>query len=277
MTLSLAPASLSIKCQWDLLNSHLEATPFSSGATTPSWLNSIEKPVLLTLLAKLRSELDLLRSEGIRPYLPSRKDSGIQMHDDHVATPSPCHLTTWQATTNLVTDFDRANGSFSASRRNRNADRLETKIPNNGDGGFRLPEQLSPLSPTFGPRKGSIPIGTVARRKPDSVAFNNISSDEIPDGAQDEPESYTSPKDTATNENHSGAVTEDINMMRRMLWVAAWLEVERHLEHWVFKFGRVWKERGNRELWREMIKLQNEKAELKYALGYPHGGYESAL
>jgi hypothetical protein len=202
VTASRAPAYLSIKSQWDLLKSHLEATSYSPDAPIPSWLNSMEKPVLSILLTKLRSELDLLHSEASRPSFPQRKDSAIQMPDDQ--TRSPCRSTTSQAMTYPAPVPDRAIESLPAFQWELDEDESGHSTPNYGEGGFRLPEPLSPLSPTFGPRKGSVPIGTVARRRSGSVAFNCSLSED------------------------SGPVTGDMNLTKRMLWLAAWLEIERH-------------------------------------------------
>jgi hypothetical protein len=127
--------------------------------------------------AKLRSELDLLHSETKRSLLPPRKESSIDLPGDHVRTPGPHHLTRSQSMTSLGSGLDRAGGPASGFLLERNADRLGDSTSSHGNGELGLPGQFSPLSPTFGPRRGFVPTGAVAQRK-SYVPFNQVSSNE---------------------------------------------------------------------------------------------------
>lgn len=151
------------EAQRELLESHIEAVSPASNSTTPILLDEMEKPSIHTAIAKMHSEVDMLHAEASCPSLPSRKDSGIELSGDDEGTPGMCDSMTPHAAAGQVPS------SFSADRWQHKVDVSACATQNYED----YTSQLSPLSPTFGPRKGSIPTGTVTRRR-SSASANSV-------------------------------------------------------------------------------------------------------
>jgi hypothetical protein len=263
-TLSEECLVISAKAQWDLLRLQLEASSSPLGLTTPLWLNNIEKPVLQTFLVMLCSELDLLHSEKRRPFLPPRKDSGIQLPDEYEETPMPRHVMTLQALMSAPPVNSMGNEASLLSGRDLCVDVSEDISLEHTRGGTQKADQLSPLSPTFGPRKGSVPVGTVQRRKSTAAPSPCLPNDRLSKKALNETGSCRSHQHYIFDqEAHGMSEQQRHTSTQRSLWEAAWLEIERNLEDWMDRFSvETGQERDIWELWRELVEMQAQKRAL---------------
>lgn len=271
-------SSVPNKIQWDFVESYLDTlTPSPPPRIPPSWLDSIDSFVLSTLLAKKRSELDIIRSDA-QSVIPPRKDSGVGLPEYHVGVdnsgdPSPLQATAAAANSALQLQ--------PASPRTRKLDQRVDRTPlrldsvslyarGNAHDGFKHDERLSPLSPTFGPRKGVVPSGTLKRRRT-SVPIAGWLCDETPSTflSQDHrpPQPSTNPgPDPEFQGVSANAKTED-----RIIWEAAWTEIEKNMDNYMGKFmdARTCGRNGeNQELWKQLIGLRLEKIELNSPFPY---------
>lgn len=243
----------------------------------PSWLDSVDKSVILTLLAKKRSELHLLRSEAKRPGLaPPNVSDTFQFPDYDVGTRGSGYTTPSKAT---QVPPDSASSSRPPSRRARNNSELHNieegigdalaKLNTSGlhsrghsENGFQLPGQLSPLSPTFGPRRGHVQIGTLERRRasvPANVYMSQNRTPTSPACAKRPPYSASLPAGSHC------LVKSSWEAEQRILWEAAWTEIERNLEAYARRFedgNSDLDERDNDDVWRELVNLRNDKMEV---------------
>ncbi|KAF2690437.1 hypothetical protein K458DRAFT_103290 [Lentithecium fluviatile CBS 122367] len=125
------------------------------------------------------------------------------------------------------------------------------------DDGFRLPDQLSSLSPTFGPRRGIVPVGTVERRR-SGVLFNHSCPSGTPEGTEDKvgPSGYFG--DTAADVNIPRPARRSRDTVRRVLWEAARVKIEWNFNDWVDRLGAAAGKEGIEETWRQVVKLLND-------------------
>jgi hypothetical protein len=135
----------------------------------------------------------------------------------------------------------------------------------NRDNAFQIPAQVSPLSPTFGPRRGVVPTGTVERRRP-SLPLVHIPSSRI----LHDTESVSGSSDAFGGAGHSepppGAVNRSGGMAKTVSWEAAPVNVH-DLKNRVYESTGVLDQRKNKEIWKELIDLNNRKRQLQKQLG----------
>ena len=89
MTKLLPPPSLSTKGQWLFLNHYLNEIPFSETlGTNPDWIcPSLDRPLLLTVLAKKIAERDLLHAEAVHARLVSQYGIKVPAYEPVLASP----------------------------------------------------------------------------------------------------------------------------------------------------------------------------------------------
>ncbi|KAJ4301808.1 hypothetical protein N0V90_003902 [Kalmusia sp. IMI 367209] len=264
------------KDQWDLLESELDTTSSSVPLyAAPRWLDVIETPVLLTFLAKLRSEAQFHRSEAERPALLRQKSSGIKFPDYDAGT---CGSTCTPPTQTYPSPMPApvpTPASRPLYRRARYSDegigialeRLNTSGLYSGEEKprrFSLPEKLSPLSPTFGPRKGLVPAGTIQRRR--SVPFKTVNTEGnnlVKPAASDTPSYSTGTSDfkwaTPVVQRKPGRPE------KKILWQAVWAEIERNLDIYTKNFEPNQHEGvpPKEEIWIDLIIMLREINTLK--------------
>lgn len=234
------------KAQWDILHHYLKTAPASETLTTDtsklSALN-INQKVLATALIKKRAECSLLVSEA-----KHAEQATLQTH--------PIHFPNYNV--GLLKNHSRSSApevlsSLSAAEYTRDGLSVSTNTINSTEHGNSHREarvsEISPLSPTFGPRRNHRFSGTVSRRR--SVRHSvPLSPNKATASAQDD--------DRWTEE----ALRDDCE--RRVMWEAAWVEIERNLDLYIERFGASMRERDSKEsIWVELVKLKGECEGLK--------------
>ncbi|KAH7130451.1 hypothetical protein B0J11DRAFT_577984 [Dendryphion nanum] len=246
--------SRTLRAQWCILENYLHTLPLSENqASKPTWLRTIAPTLLLLALDKRTAELEILQyeiSSSNKPD-PSRVCS-LEFPNYDVGTPRSWSLAaaqTTQATRSTGQEHNIPNFQFKP----RISD-LYIQPPGSSDQPpstqpFNLssPINISPLSPTFGPRKGHIPTGTVARRRSLSQAV---------------------PRDThtASAANAEGGSSDGMRgdeFQRRLQWEAAWVWIERNLEEYVRKFEGKDGDEGRKDVWEELIRVMGEGERLR--------------
>ncbi|KAF1950168.1 hypothetical protein CC80DRAFT_246243 [Byssothecium circinans] len=305
-TLVLFP-SIPKRIQWDILHSYLDkSAPDASPAANQNhaWLENVEISILHMLLAKKRTEMDLLRSEMAYSSLAStatfkckKRGSCLKFPNYEVGTYTPSHTTPlplpplYPGTRNRSTSvsncdthsYSHSDSAFNAAYKTTITDLPISKhspfsrVPsfNTSDERSHLPSPVSPLSPTFGPRRGLIPSGTVARRC-SSIPFNEcIPDNQAPGSAENaagalaDTTAPVSTDDITPALNINGALGSEINPLkeRRVLWEAAWKEIEAHFEEYVGRFGNGCDGEGKEGLWRLLVECGEERRGLERARG----------
>lgn len=133
----LSPTTPYTNAQWSLLNHYLHTPTITTTRTTPlSTLNTIDRSLLLTLLAKKSAELDLLIAEAV--HLIQACKSNLEFPNYDVALARPYHSTASPTTP------EATGGTGEPAQRE---------------------QHHSPISPTFGPRQNAEFSGTIARRR----------------------------------------------------------------------------------------------------------------
>ncbi|KAF2645703.1 hypothetical protein P280DRAFT_127878 [Massarina eburnea CBS 473.64] len=266
-TLALFP-TIPKRVQWDILQSYFdEHLPDTAPPIDRTWLDNVDKSILLTLLAKKRSELDLLHSEAAYSSLYNRRSpkrySGIKFPNYDVGIRSPSHTTPMQESQYQSAASQLHSISY-RDHRNTTTELGVSKRYTQHDGNNRLllPSPVSPLSPTFGPRRGLIPSGTTDRRR------SSVPEAQAAKGVNNEAEG-----DRAATAMSSLALTVGVdedtsrNREKRVLWEAAWKEIEGHFEEYVGRFGVGEGEgrdaEGKENLWGMLVELRNEKRNLE--------------
>ncbi|KAF2277387.1 uncharacterized protein EI97DRAFT_289738 [Westerdykella ornata] len=227
-----------LDAQWGIIHQYLYNLP-QSGAQSASrdWLNGINRNVLLTALAKKRAEIENLWTEANQAESSSLRHSKIEINFPNYEagtppfTPPPSVSTMSPPSPAITLPHDRYTGSTGV-----------------GYASAEHVDRLSPLSPTFGPRRFDLFSGTVSRRRSlppsSSRAFSNSSSADNRKG---------------TDERKS--LLKDWE--RRILWEAAWKEIERNLDRYVDRFagtgdGKETVRRNNEDIWEELVDLKVE-------------------
>jgi len=247
---------VSKKAQWDIVDSKLESLSLVAPLPpAPPFLQSIEVSVLLIRLLKLRSEVELLRSEAESSSL-RRSSSGIKFPEYDIGTPSQSISSSPTLISSTSLNYKHTEGGNSRTMLTK------LKIPHSYDTNEVIEksssDMLSPLSPTFGPRKGVVLSGTVERRR--SMPCNLLTN-------QNKSES-----DVHISRLHrSGHPANEIrDTEQRILWEAAWIEIEKNLDVYVDKFTQARPQNSVintvEEVWTEIVILMDEKRELNNKL-----------
>jgi hypothetical protein len=207
----------------------------------------LNRKLLIAALAKKRAEVDILRSEAEHaetlPTCPSGIDVPFRNYNVNGSLPTPLTPSIKRVQRPRPMYLQRTSSPYS---------RIDMSVDVCSDGnkmGYGEVEegvdQLSPLSPTFGPRRGDYFSGTVSRRRSMPPGTPMLFSHEAPIG------------EVAEKRVLLSTVTE-----RRIQWEAAWVEIERDLEAWVgrFEVGKelCGDERENGEVWEELVELRME-------------------
>ncbi|PSN61971.1 hypothetical protein BS50DRAFT_134424 [Corynespora cassiicola Philippines] len=252
--------------QWAFLQECLgPITPYSPTPIGPSWLAAIDRSILITLLAKNRSELALLHSEKLAMSHPHHSSAELKLPDYTIGTPSSGSTPT--PSTQTPTAF---------AHHDRNASPTRTPEPRSIEHGIEdallrlntavamapLPaptDDLSPLTPTFGPRRGLVISGTTARRR-SSAQFTALPPQ---DAAQAAELDFSSAYFFAPKARDARPAMEAVEYVpqRRAVWEAEWAQIEGRLEDWADRFAEG-VEGSKAELWRELVRLRVEKGEV---------------
>ena len=256
--------------QWDIICSKLDTLSLSTAAA-PRWLDLVEKPVLLTVIAKLRSELELLHLETDSQELQcpnSAAKSCTQPFSTANTLPSPGPSLPLPITRPRL---------LSRRARNRNNDdhspelcSLQTVAPlrreqSDGDQFSRSPA-FSPLSPTFGPRRGLLLSGTLDRRCSIPRYSTTMDGQHPNKHGHRGTQPYSAPLINATHATHSVLGSRHFGLEeKRIMWEAAWAEIERNIDSYTEKFEDLryphTKTRKD-DVWTELIALLGEKRAL---------------
>ncbi|KAF1993387.1 hypothetical protein P154DRAFT_75664 [Amniculicola lignicola CBS 123094] len=287
-SLEIPSSTLSAEAQWSLIEHRLHDLHHSQSQYSRNpWLSTVETPILLLAVAKHKAEVDLLRYEA---------DHALPLSDSEPDNPFPnynvgLHNTSYSSSSSA--------SSQPASPRNRSSNDSNTAhIPPQHSPPTSPPplpdiDPLSPLSPTFGHRRGSLLAGTVTRRR-STVSGPEKSDEETPDieplsptfgvrrgslmtgtvnRRRSIPAAFAWPLAYSPSPSPSAAMApllksgEQESVQRdgekRLLFEAAWVQIESHLGEYVRKFGFDG-EGGGREEWRkedvwmELVGLRGE-------------------
>ncbi|KAF2020004.1 hypothetical protein BU24DRAFT_131145 [Aaosphaeria arxii CBS 175.79] len=247
---SLSPVPLHIiKVQENIPNDRLNTLPITELQTMTTNCNStIDQRLLVPALVEKQAELKLPQTElehqskedgvfrfpryNMAHHRPSPPSPAQQQH------PKPDHPSTTTSTRH-ISESRKANRSIYAPERGQRTRRPQsTQIAD-----------LSPQSPTFGPRMGQLPSGTVYRRRCSLPA--NVPANPHPAGI--EAELQRSQAALRTNQE------------KRMQWEAAWAWVEHNLEDCVQhiaddgnKSKAVDQFGASHDVWDELLTLKTE-------------------
>ncbi|KAF2263337.1 hypothetical protein CC78DRAFT_581621 [Lojkania enalia] len=223
--------ALSLKVQWALVQRFLDEIPLSeTHALSKNWISTLEKNILVTALVKKRSELELLRSEAEHAEITSECEIEFPSYD--------------VAFRNSNNEMTGEQISSASEGRNRNALHVDVSRTHKGVEGFPILAHrslISPLSPTFGPRRGALLTGTVNRRR--SIPHSPIHN--LRNGNNIETKSL---------------VLRDWE--KRVLWESAWIHIEEHLEEYAGRFGVIDEGREKENVWEELVGLRVEGSKL---------------
>ncbi|KAF2866251.1 hypothetical protein BDV95DRAFT_598896 [Massariosphaeria phaeospora] len=315
-----SPPKLTLRQQWDILYHHLETIPFNQTQTqTPPslWLSSLDRNVLLTALAKHRSELALLLSTSPTTS-PRRKSSTLQspnheyalgprnprfpppqiapelcgqhqhgghglhqQHPRHAGPLAPAHAHHHASPhdhrrSDSQSHIRAASTSSSSSSHRlllRQQQQPQPPVPPTAiaittaakhpavDFDVDAPAS-SPASPTFGPRRFHAFSGTVARRRSFQQGAAGSPVEGVEGGV------WHVGRDVGVRGCRSHSMSErERGLEQRILWEAAWKEIEARLEEYVDRFGGVgdaeMNRKGNQELWMELFMLRSEREGLR--------------
>lgn len=232
------------KLQYEELRSLVEQ--LSSNIYRPTskiLLENVDKSVLATLLAKKRSELQLLRFFFPIPARSatrrrSKRNSSLKFPNYEVGS-SRAHRAaeSTHETPSLSIAIpnpapqpppqQQQQGNPRRSHRNTISDHVSAqRSPHTQDSPSDL-SHTSPLSPTFGPRQGELQSGTLSRRRAS-----------LPSDTPNNPADY-SPGESGKSEveTRNPALMAHTEREQRILADAAWKEIEANFEAWVDRFG----------------------------------------
>lgn len=273
-------ASRSRKAQWDILQSYIDKlTPDISHPTQSILIENIHQSVLLALLAKKRSELDLLLAEAALPYPSthhhSKRSPGLQFPDYEFGFRPSARTDPTQKSPPMTIAIPSSNrclprlstpSTDPLRRPHRNtiselvsAQRSPHSRSGSGTGVAREPK-VSPLSPTFGPRRGEVPSGTMERRRA-SLPSNcyNPSTCATPKNLADGGERN---KEDAHKHDHMDIGVGQGSVEKRILWDAAWRQIEGNFEEYVGRFdGDV--DGGKQLVWDQILALVKQIHEIR--------------
>lgn len=242
----LAPSSMfhDIKAQWNVLQHSLStispAEPYSNMSTCYS---SVDRSVLITALVKKKAELELLRNEMQTTAAGSIHNLPVESLND-------------SSSTTVQGKFREFSESMKKTKHARHTSAIDThpivRIPSkhcdtttSWSPNFEF-SPLSPLSPTFGPRMGHIPSGTVVRRR------------SLPNNGVDNTHSAF-----VDNNVQRHSVARKLDWERRVQWEAAWAWIEQHLGTYAEGFAASPNTYGtSQEIWEELVRLKKEAAAL---------------
>lgn len=228
----LLPASLSTKAQWSLLHHYLDELPLSETlATNANWMGTLDRALLLTTLVKKRALLELLRSEAEHAQPAVQYDSEFLEYDQGYASLKQQTLppSTQEAINRLSVDTSQKRGTEG--------------FPGTG-------HSISPISPTFGHRRGQLLSGTVSRRRPLPAT------------------SSLSPRLPRCDDQDGGWENQRLVLQdweKRVQFEAAWTHIETHLDVYAEQF-KVVDERPLRRkaaIWEELVGLRQEAVALE--------------
>ncbi|KAF2121374.1 hypothetical protein BDV96DRAFT_210887 [Lophiotrema nucula] len=206
--------SLTSQQQWSLLRRFIEDLPLSECKSVNSnFIKSLASSVLHIFLIRKRAELDLLGSEASHVELPS--DCSIQFPNYGNASPpaSPSE--------------ELASFLGKKAKRDMRIDLSEFTPRKLGAEGFPtgdLRSPISPLSPSFGPRRGEMLSGTVLRRR------------SIPPQSPHASQPAHVRRTSAISKEEALRLTRE-DRHKRVQFEAAWKEIEAHLDEYIGKFG----------------------------------------
>jgi hypothetical protein len=217
--------SLTANAQWAQLHTHIKNLPLSGNRPIPvTWVDSVDRAILLAAIVKKTTEHDLLQSEAAHAHIASKCDIEFPNYD--VALAYPHRATSPRETPQTERSSAEQQSSVAAA-----AAAATTQYDSGG---------ISPISPTFGPRAGAILSGTVARRR--SIPILPVT----PNGVDDE------------DKKMRRLIRKDWE--ERLQFEAAWLYIEQNLEGYVEKFRVCDEEPGGSKtvLWEELVRLRGE-------------------
>lgn len=265
---------LSKDAQWDIISSKLDTLSLSTAAT-PRWLELVDESIMLTVIAKIRSELELLQAEAesmeIQPSHSAVKYNAEMCKPIHpLPAPGP----------SLPMPISRPPLMSRRSRNNAESSTgclgmIQTKTPlrrEHSDGDqYSRPHEVSPLSPTFGPRKGLVLSGTVDRRR--SIPRYSPTTDQhtLIEAGYRSVSPHSAP---LMNTRRSTPITNFHKILesrsmgfeeKKMIWEAAWAEIERSLPTYAERFEEsrsVSTKPKKEEIWTELITLLGDRRAL---------------
>ncbi|PVI03198.1 hypothetical protein DM02DRAFT_265231 [Periconia macrospinosa] len=256
------------KAQWDILNSYIDK--LSSDGLPPAdriILDNFDKSVLTTLLTKKHSKLDVLHSEANSSLsIPSprrhvKRSSVLSFPNYEIGTYVPGHRRTPAVDGMPPLSLDIPTNTPAASppqidpsrppHRNTITELVSSQrnpqLCSSNEGIPLQALEVSPLSPTFGPRRGEIPSGTLERRRA-SLPTNQFDPSTYPTFEQP---SEDLGHDTKARQNIQSMADWGTGGEKRILWEAAWKEIEGNFEDY---FGRFSGDDGGKEsLWDRIL------------------------
>ena len=123
---------------------------------------------------------------------------------------------------------------------------------------------ISPISPTFGPRAGAILAGTIARRRSIPVSPASLPTLTQNSNANSNSSAYSHPRTQSNTHTYPSSANDEKSVHRllrrdqesRIQFEAAWLFIEAHLDHFAERFAGVASEEGGKEeVWREVVEV----------------------
>lgn len=251
------PTPYAIKAQWDILQKHLKSLPaIELPRTDPAWLDLISHSVLNTALEKETTKIKSLQNQVSQrktrteqlSHFCSLQFPNYDVGNARSSYPSPTPATEGRPERipakrfpDIDVDFDSRPPLYislpGTATRHSALEPLQQ---------YPRPSPLSPLSPTFGPRMGHVPIGTFERRR--SLQYP------LPTNA------HTTRAADAHRQGEGNVNKESAKIM----WEAAWLWIENHIEEYTERFEDSNQDgiRDKYEVWEKLVRLRIEGEDL---------------